>query len=62
MLFSDLVEGEVAMEVWRSLPVPGVIVILGKDLAGSRLWPDVPLLPVVSSIQVVRNLADPGQY
>eukprot|EP00064_Thunnus_orientalis_P021846 superscaffoldBa00006904_g22014 len=58
VLFSDLVQGVVAMGVWPSLPVPGVAVILGNDLAGAKVWPDVPPLPVVSSKQLVKNLAD----
>ena len=59
VLSCDLGQGEVAMGVRPSLPVPGVAVILGNDLAGGRLWPDVLPSPVVSSKPVVRELADP---
>ncbi|KAK5914833.1 hypothetical protein CesoFtcFv8_000481 [Champsocephalus esox] len=59
VLSCDLRQGEVAMGVRPSLPVPGVAVILGNDLAGGRVWPDVPLSSVVSSKPVRGELADP---
>ncbi|XP_034064355.1 REST corepressor 1 isoform X3 [Gymnodraco acuticeps] len=61
VLSCDLRQGEVAMGVRPSLPVPGVAVILGNDLAGGRVWPDVPLSPVVSSKPVRGELADPAK-
>ncbi|XP_034095926.1 uncharacterized protein LOC117562195 isoform X1 [Gymnodraco acuticeps] len=59
VLSCDLRQGEVAMGVRPSLLVPAVAVILGNDLAGGRVWPDVPLSPVVSSKPVRGELADP---
>lgn len=46
-LKSDLVEGEVTVGVRPSLPVKGVSVILGNNLAGGRVWRDVVPPPVV---------------
>ena len=37
-----LVQGEVAMGTRPALPIRGVDVILGNDLAGSRVWADGP--------------------
>ena len=61
MLHCSLVQGEVAMGVRPALPVPGISVILGNDLAGSKVWSDVSPSPVVTSKPVVRELADPQQ-
>lgn len=47
-LWSDLVNGEVVMGVRSSLPVDGVDVILGNDLAGAGVWKDGPPLLVVT--------------
>ena len=44
-----LVQGEVTMGVRPALPVQGVQVILGNDLAGSRVWADGPPQPVVTA-------------
>lgn len=41
-LHSDLVKGDVSIAVRRSLPVAGVSVILGNDLAGNWVWKGVP--------------------
>ena len=38
----DLVQGEVVVGVRPSLPVEGVSVILGNNLAGARVWGDAP--------------------
>ncbi len=46
---SDLVNRSVVMGVRPSLPVEGVSVILGNNLAGDRVWRDVPSLPVVTT-------------
>lgn len=40
ILCSGLVEGEVVLGVRPALPVDGVQVILGNDLAGGRIWAD----------------------
>ncbi|TKS65190.1 Retrovirus-related Pol polyprotein [Collichthys lucidus] len=39
-LSCDLVQGKVEVGVRPKLPVEGVDIILGNDLAGHRLWPD----------------------
>ncbi|KAG1933868.1 gag-pol fusion protein [Pimephales promelas] len=49
-LQSDLVRGEVAIAVRHSLPVDGVHLILGNNLAGERVWRDVPPPVVVKSV------------
>ncbi len=48
-LQSDLVNGSVVMGVRPSLPVEGVSVILGNNLAGDCVWSDVPSPPVVTT-------------
>lgn len=45
---SDFVEGEVVLSVRPSLPVSGVSVIVGNNLAGGHVWKDVAPPPVVS--------------
>ena len=42
VLFSGLVQGEVAMGVRPVMPIEGVDVILGNGLAGSRVWAEGP--------------------
>ncbi len=49
MLSSQLVSGEVVVGVRPSLPVEGVDIIMGNNLAGGRVWPDTFSPPVVSS-------------
>lgn len=46
-MHSDLVQGEVVMALYPSLPVEGVDIILGNNLAGGQVWHDVPPPPVV---------------
>ena len=46
-LDSELVKGEVAVALRSSLPVEGVSVILGNDLAGGRVWEGVPPPPPI---------------
>ena len=41
-LFSELVQGEVELGVRSALPVCGVSVILGNNLAGGRVWQNIP--------------------
>lgn len=48
-LFHDLLCGEVEMGVCPQLPVQGVDIILGNDLAGARVWKDGPPLLCVGS-------------
>ena len=35
------------------LPVKGVHIILGNGLAGGRVWPNVPPLPVVNPVSAI---------
>ena len=49
-LVSNLVQGDVIMGVRPPLPMGGVQVILGNDLAGSRVWPDVPVDTISSQV------------
>lgn len=49
-LFSELVQGEVSIGVCQAFAVKGVHLILGNWLAGGRVWPDVPPLPVVDLV------------
>lgn len=49
-LQSDLVQGEMSIAVWPSLPVDGTLVILGNNLGGKRVWRDVPPPLVVKDI------------
>ncbi|KAL2095743.1 hypothetical protein ACEWY4_007891 [Coilia grayii] len=49
-LESDLVNGEVTMAVRPELPVDGVDIILGNNLAGGRVWAESAPPPVVSVV------------
>nr|XP_033957166.1 uncharacterized protein LOC117460055 [Pseudochaenichthys georgianus] len=42
-LVSSLLQGEVVMGVRPSLPMGGIQIILGNDLAGDRVWPESPI-------------------
>ncbi len=59
VLQSDLIQGEVEVAVRSCLPVEGVQVILGNDLAGERVWrDDLPHLVVTSSPMVFKSDGD----
>uniref|UniRef100_A0A674PAM1 Gypsy retrotransposon integrase-like protein 1 n=1 Tax=Takifugu rubripes TaxID=31033 RepID=A0A674PAM1_TAKRU len=47
-LTSGLVNGTVVMAVHKDLPVEGVDILLGNNLAGGRVWPESPPPPVVN--------------
>lgn len=47
VLHSKLFNGEVKMGVRPELPIDGITVILGNDVAGDRVWADQPARPVV---------------
>uniref|UniRef100_A0A8C1I8K6 Gypsy retrotransposon integrase-like protein 1 n=1 Tax=Cyprinus carpio TaxID=7962 RepID=A0A8C1I8K6_CYPCA len=49
-LSSELVSGEVVIGVRPSLPVDGVDIIMGNNLAGDKVWPDTFSSPVVLSV------------
>lgn len=53
VLDCELMQGEVSVGVRPALPVEGVHVILGYGLAGSRVWTNVPVSPVVTPCPVV---------
>lgn len=48
VLESELITGQVVVGVQPSLPVEGIAVILGNNLAGGRVWRDVPPPPIVT--------------
>lgn len=50
---SVLVKGEVVLAVRPSLPVEGVQIILGNNLAGGLVWPEVTPPPVVNVQKVM---------
>ncbi len=53
VLHSDLIQGEVEVAVRSCLPVEGVQVILGNNLAGERVWQNVlPNLVVTPSVSI----------
>lgn len=58
----DLVRGFVPVAVWPELSLKGVSMVLGNDLAGSRVWADVPPLPVVASKPVVPDRLEGGMW
>ncbi|XP_038154567.1 uncharacterized protein LOC119792145 isoform X1 [Cyprinodon tularosa] len=61
-LTCGLVQGEVIMGVRPALPLEGVDVILGNDLAGGRVWADCPLpAPIVTSSPVLGKLDESAQ-
>ena len=61
-LESELVKGEVAGALRSSLPVQGVSVILGNDLAGERVWEGVPPPPpIVTSGPTVSSGPDSSE-
>ncbi|XP_030294105.1 uncharacterized protein LOC115594274 [Sparus aurata] len=58
-LFSDLVQGQVAVGVRPALPIGGITLILGNGVAGSRVWADDSPPPlVVSSVPLVSTHPD----
>ncbi len=62
MLYSDLVQGPVAVGVRPALPIEGITFILGNGVAGGRVWADgPPPPPVVSSVPLVRNRPDESE-
>jgi len=59
-LYSQLIQGEVELGVRSALPVQGISVILGNNLAGGRVWSDVSLPLIVSSKPNVTVNSDEG--
>lgn len=49
MLDCDLAKGVFSVGVRPELPLPGVLMILGNDICGGRVWSSVPPPPVVVS-------------
>lgn len=58
MMVSDLVQGEVILGVRPCLPVAGVDIILGNNLAGSRVWVDEPPALVVYPSLLMSDILD----
>ncbi|XP_043964972.1 uncharacterized protein LOC122826755 [Gambusia affinis] len=61
MLHSELFDGEVMMGVRPALPVVGVTVILGNNIAGGKVWPDQPESPVVVSVPLISSGPDENE-
>lgn len=53
----ELMQGTVLVGVRPELPVEGVYVVLGNDLAGSPVWADITPPPVVVPKSLVSELA-----
>lgn len=49
VLYSHLIQGEVELGVRPALPVEGISVILGNNLARERVWSDVSSPLIVTS-------------
>lgn len=58
MLYSDLFQGEVAVGVGLALPMEGVTMILGNDVAVSHVWPDVSPPAIVAAAPMVSSDPD----
>ncbi|KAK0152609.1 hypothetical protein N1851_005866 [Merluccius polli] len=58
MLNSDLFQGQVAVGVSPALPIQGITLILGNEVAGGCVWADVPPPPppVVSSVPLIPGI------
>ena len=57
-----LVQGVVPVGIRPELPLKGVSMVLGNDLAGSRVWAEVPPPPVVVSKPVVEDEDMPAVF
>lgn len=55
-LQSDLLQGEVEVGVRPCLPVEGIQVILGNDLAGNRVWKDCSSHLVVTPSPIIHEV------
>ena len=60
VLNCGLVQSEVAMVVRPALPIVGVDIILGNDLAGSRVWAKSSPPPILTSSPLVTGELDEG--
>ena len=58
-LNSELVKGKVSVGVLPDLPVPGVTLLLGNDLAGDMVHPPCPVM-TVSVCDTMKNFSDTG--
>uniref|UniRef100_A0AAQ4QC33 Gypsy retrotransposon integrase-like protein 1 n=1 Tax=Gasterosteus aculeatus aculeatus TaxID=481459 RepID=A0AAQ4QC33_GASAC len=61
VLHSELFEGEVKMGVRPALPIDGVTVILGNDVAGARVWGSSAVHPVVVPVPLGSNGPDENE-
>lgn len=59
-LQSDLVQGEVSIAVRPSLPIEGVHLLLGNNLAGERVWRDVLPPVIVNNVPSIPADSDVG--
>ena len=60
-LHCELFDGEVKMGVRPELPVEGITVILGNDVAGDRVWADQPARPVIVPVPRGSNGPDENE-
>ena len=56
MLFSDLFQGEVVVGMRPALPINGVTMILGNDIAGSRVWANGAPPAIVAPVSRVSSI------
>ena len=61
MLHCDFFKGEAELAVRPALPIPGVSVILGKDLIGAWVWAGVPPPVVVAPVPLARLEPDENE-
>lgn len=62
MLDCDLFQGRVALALRPALSIEGVFVIPGNNLAGARMWADIPLQLVVASVLLIRSEPDENEH
>ncbi|XP_071059292.1 uncharacterized protein [Pseudochaenichthys georgianus] len=58
-LVSSLLQGDVVMGVRPSLPMGGIQIILGNDLAGDRVWPGSPISQVEETLGMSKRTIPP---
>lgn len=61
VLFSELFKSEVKIGVRPTLPVEGIMLILGNYVAGDRVWPDPQAQPVVVPVPLGSNGPDENE-
>lgn len=54
----ELVQGVVAVGIHPALPLDGIAMILGNDLAGGAVWADGPPPPVVVTKPLITGISE----